>query len=275
MSVAALSLVAPCSAAADVQTLFQSLADQQLRSAPLVPTTAPPSLSPIGDFIETFDQRRGYGIRMVAAKRGRLYAIVTLQGGQYPSVRRALRAFKSSKFRVRSTVIRGRRGYLLKRARDRALLWAEDGVVLYMFTTTSKTVSLNELRATAAGLDRMEGVFVGSDNRGDNEAEVATTTRTVSVDLQFSGQCTAFGEPSGRRDGAVRVTFLPRQGESFAFDVAANRSEGRGDVLSTWQGTVSGTVGASGGTVNLRATGSDGDDSCDTGPVSLTLRPYR
>ena len=274
LSIGALTLAAPAPAAASasVQPLFQSLAGQRLSPAPLVPTTAPRSLSPIEDFIETFDAPRGYGVRMAAARRGRLYAIVALQGGQYPTTRNALRGFKRAGFRARSTRVRARRGYLLTRRRDRALLWTEDGVVYYLFTVTSKTVSLAELRATADGLDRMEGAFIGSDELGDNDAEVATTSRTVSVDVTFTGQCMAFGERSGTRRGTARVAFAPRQGDSFSFDIAPNVDRERSDL--PWQGTVSGTVSANGATVNLRATGADAEDTCDTGPVTLALRPY-
>jgi len=210
---------------------------------------------------------------MAAVRRGRLYALVALQGGQYPSTRIAVRRFRGAGFRPRSTAVRGRRGFLLTRRRDRVLLWSEDGTVYSLYTTTSKTVSLGELRATAAGLDRMEGVFIaGFDDTSDNEAEVAATTHTVSVDVNFIGECMAFGERSGKRLGTVRVAFLPRQVDSFSFDIAPNLDPKRSELA--WQGTVSGRVGANGATLNLRATGAEGEDSCDTGPLTLTLRPY-
>ena len=277
-SVAAVMLVAPSSASADMQALFQRLADQRLNPAPLVPTTAPRSLSPIGDFIATFDVPKGYGIQMAAARRGRLHAFIGLSGGAYPSTRSALRTFRRAGYRTRSTRIRRLRGYLLTRRSDRVLLWSEGGVVYFLYTRTPRTVSLSELRATADGLDRMEGVFQGrtpdDDLSNQASASVAATSRTATVEVEFRAPCvlTATGERSGSLDGVARVAVIPRQGDNFSFDIAPNVDRERSSLA--WQGTVSGTVSANGGTVNLRATGSDAEYRCDTGPVSVALSPY-
>jgi hypothetical protein len=278
LSISASTLGVCAPASAEVQTVFQDLIDQRLRPAPLVPTTAPRDLRPIDDSILTFDQPRGYGIRMQAPLRGRPRAIVDLQGDVFASVRAALRSFREAQFRVRSTRVRERRGYLLTMARqarrppERLLLWAEGGIVYYLHTRTTDTVSVRELRVTATGLDRLEGVFLGNDARGDNEAQVAVTTRTVSADVQFTAPCTetATGERSATRRAAAGVTLAPRGGDSFSFDIGPNLRDARDDF--PWQGTVSGTIGANGATLDLRATGSSAEDSCDTGPVSLTLR---
>ena len=276
LAIAMLALAAPASASADAatQVFFEQLAEQKLKPAPLVPTTGPRSLSPAGDFISTFDQPRGYLIRMGAQRRGRLVALVDLVGGQYPSVGKALRAFRDSALRRRPTVIRGKRGYVLTNRRARVLIWSESGVVYVLITSTPKTVSLNELRATAGGLERLEGVWAGNDERADNEVSVAATSNTVTVETRFSGQCvfSPTGEPSAVRRATTRVAFLRRQGNDFSFDIGPNLDRERSDLA--WQGTVSGTVGTNGGTVNVRATGADAEDSCDTGPVSLTLRPF-
>ena len=277
-SAATVTLIAPSSASADMQALFQRLADQRLSPAPLVPTTAPRSLSPIGDFIATFDAPRGYGIQMAAARRGRLHAFVGLSGDAYPSTRSALRSLRRADYRARSTRIRRLRGYLLTRSHNRVLLWSERGVVYFLYTRTPRTVSLSELRATAEGLDRMEGVFQGrtpdDDLSNQASASVAATSSTATVEVEFRAPCvlTATGERSGSFDGVAGVSVIPRQGDNFSFDIAPNVDRERSSLA--WQGTVSGTVSANGATVNLRATGSDGEYTCDTGPVSITLSPY-
>jgi hypothetical protein len=261
--------------------LLRELAEQRLRPAPLVPTTAPRSLSPVGDFVDTFDTSAGYGIVMGAIRRGRLYALVSLSGGAYPSARVARRTLREAGFRARSTRIRGRRGYLFTiTRRARALLWSEGGVVYVLTARTLRTVSLRELRATAESLDRLEGYFVGTrpdeDTRNMANSAVAITTRTVTVEVEFRAPCIYLptGEPGGSGDGVVTVTLGARQGDSFSFDIAPNVDRERSS--GPWQGTVSGTVNANGGTVNLRATGNGGDSeqACDTGPVSIPLRPY-
>jgi hypothetical protein len=137
---------------------------------------------------------------------------------------------------------------------------------------------VRELRDTAESLDRMEGVLVGrtpdDDNNGQAETSVSATTRTVTVDVEFRAPCVLVqtGEPGGSFDGVARVSLIPRQGDSFSFDIAPNLDRERSSL--PWQGTVSGTLTANGGTVNLRATGTDGEYACDTGPVSIALRPY-
>ena len=278
ISVAAVTLTAPASASADMQSLFRRLADQRLSPSPLVPTTAPRSLSPIGDFIATFDTPKGYGIQMAVARRGRLHAFVGLSGDAYPSTTSALRSFRKADYRTRSTRIRRLRAYLLTRRQNRVLLWSERGVVYFLYTRTPTTVSLTELRATAEGLDRMEGVFHGRtpDDDLDNQASafVATTSRTATVEVEFRAPCvlTETGERSGSLDGVAGVAVIPRQGDNFSFDIAPNVDREHSSLA--WQGTVSGTVSATGATVNLRATGSDGENTCDTGPVSIALRPY-
>jgi hypothetical protein len=125
--IAVLALLAPASASAapatnNAKLFFTQLAEQRLKPAPLVPTTAPSSLSPIGESIATFDQPHGYYIRLADRQRGRPHALVELLAGQYPSARAAVHAYRGGGFRPRSTVVRGKRGFLLTHKRDRALV---------------------------------------------------------------------------------------------------------------------------------------------------------
>jgi hypothetical protein len=280
LSVAAATLAAPAPASADMQVVLRQLAEQRLSPPPLVPTTAPRSLRPIDNFIGTFNTPRGYGIDIGAAIRGRLHALVSLTGGLYPSTRVGLRRIRGTGYRARSTRVRGLRGYVLTRRarRETVLLWSEGGVVYTLYTRTPRTVSLSELRATAAGLDRLVGVFRGSapgdDTRNFADAWVGATSRTVTVDVEFRGPCvlTESNEPGGSFDGVAGVSVMPRQGDNYSFDIAPNLDQERSGF--PWQGTVSGAVSASGATLDMRAMGSNGEYTCDTGPVSVTLRPF-
>jgi hypothetical protein len=273
--VAALMLLAPASASAtnNAQFFFTHLAEQRLRPAPLVPTTAPRALSPVAESIETFDLPHGYDIQMAAPERGRPTALVGLQAGQYRTAGRALHTFRGAGFRTRSMRVRGRRGYLLTHGRDRVLLWGEGGVVYTLITSTPKTVSISELRATATGLDRLDGLWQANDELGYTDVLVAATSHTVTAEVEFTAPCVsaATGEPSPVRRATARVAFVPRQGDAFSFPIAPNLDPDQSGL--TWQGMVSGTVG-NGGMVNLRATAADSQDSCDTGPQSLRLGRY-
>ena len=269
LSITLLTLCAPARASADVQEVFQGLAERRLSPAPLVPTTAPRSLRPLDATIATLSnpRRSGYGIRLANDATD---SVIALRGGEFTSMKTAVRQYRRSGFSVRSTQIRKRDGYLLTRSRDRTLLWVEKGVVYWMGSATPKTVSIKELRATAAGLDRLEGAFSGSDELGENAVFMVTTRRTVTAYVEWTANCTGpDGSPSAQRAGQAGVTLAPRQGRSFAFDIAENL---RGSTPFPWQGTVSGTTDADGGTVEFRVTASTADESCDSGPKSIAVR---
>jgi hypothetical protein len=277
VSITLLVLAAPAPASAGVMEVFQDLAERQLRPAPLVPISAPGALSPLDPVIETLRSRRrgGYGIRLAADSRGGP-TVIALEGGSFPSIAAALRDFRRGSFKPRSTRVRGRRGYLLTRRlgkTDRSLLWSEGGRVYTLGSGTPRTISLRQLRATAEDLDPLVGAFIGSDANGEQEAFFVATQRTVTGNVAWTAPCTA---PDGTsvhpRAGQANVTLHPKRGSEFTFDIAANLG---GSNPAPWQGTVSGTVGTSGGTVNIRATTTVDPDTCDTGPVSFAVRPQR
>ena len=62
------------------------------------------------------------------------------------------------------------------------------------------------------------------------------------------------------------MTLLPRAGSGFAFDIAEHVRD-----AEPWTGTVTGTIGSGGITLEIRATGTIGGDVCDTGALTLTL----
>jgi hypothetical protein len=269
--VVALALAAPAPASGDVLSEFQKLAGLGLSRPPLVPTTAPTLLRPIDATIFASELSSGYSIRLVSGRRNN--QVLLVQGGAYPSMRAARRAFRRARYRARPTRVRGARGFVVTRAPSRAVLWAEGGVVYFVATTTSRTVPFAEVRATAEGLDRLGGSFVGSDESTASDVQVAVTSRTVTVDVLFRGQCTLpDGSSLGLYRGHAYASLAPRQGDGFAVEIGPN-VDAEGSELA-WQGTVSGTVGADGASVDFRATGTGEEgSSCDTGPVSVQLRP--
>ena len=82
-----------------------------------------------------------------------------------------------------------------------------------------------------------------------------TTRRTVTLDVSFEADCA-----STIRVGQADVTLLRRQGDTFGFDLEA-----------PWTGRVTGTIGRSGITLEVRASGTIGGETCDTGPLTLAL----
>jgi hypothetical protein len=280
LATAAAAFAFPSPASADYIAVSQKLADRHLRPAPLLPTTAPRSLQTLDATMELSSTRRrsAYAIAMRNAYRSNtIDTVIFLEGGEYKSLRAALHAFRGS--RAHSTRVRGRRAYLISAQGVRTLFWSEGGRVYEMGSGTPRTVSLKELRATAEALDPLVGGFSGSVEStsesgvfSSHEAFVAVTRHTVSADVDWSADCvTPDGRPGTQRAGRARAALQPRRGDEFSFDIAPFAVRGSPPV--PWQGTVSGTVGASGGTLNMRATAVAEGETCDSGPVTLTLRP--
>ena len=270
---ALLGAAAPAPASADVYITFRDLVGRQLSPTPLVPTTAPASLRPIDETIRKFatSSPRGYGIVLAAPPRSRP-AVIALSGGTYRSVSAARKQLRRLKYRARSTRVRSRRGYLLTRTTTRLLLWAEEGRVYTLATNTPRTVSVAGLQEMATNLDRLGGAFVGESEDSRNTVDVVTTQRTATVDVDFQAPCTASdGLSAGSERAMTSGVLVPRQGDAFTFDVAPGLRD-----PGAWQGTVSGNVGPNGGTVEIRAaTVNEFGDRCDTGALSLGLRPYQ
>jgi hypothetical protein len=274
-SIATIALSVPASAGADVLSGFQRLAARHLRPAPLVPTAVPGSLSPLG---RTFTlsgsrSRSGYAWRLVHYSANGPDAIIALERGAFKTVAATLRYDRRLGFKARPTRVRGHRGYLLTRKlgpTQWSLVWMEGGVVYEMGTGTPKKISVEQLRATASGLDHLERDYVGSHyDANDNElgAVLVTTRHTVSGEVSWSAQCTLpDGSLTTAHAGTADITVLRRQGNAFSFDIASHLL--RPDA---WSGTVSGVVGPNAITLNLHASGVFDGSTCDTGPVSLTL----
>ena len=264
----ALALLAPAAARADLLDEYQRLAERELSPAPLVPTTAPPAIGRIDRAVQGLGSRRrsGYGVRLVHYTEPGPDAIVALEGGSFKGMRGALREMRQFGFSKRTTRVRGHRGYLLARPRERALLWREGGVVYWMGTGTLDKISVRGLRKTAAGLDRLGGAFVGTGDgdRYDTGAVIVTTATTVTAHVDWGAECfAADGSQRAGHAGVKRFTLLPRDGAAFTADL-----DGGG-----WTGSVSGTVREGAVDVEVHATRTAGDETCDTGPVAFTARP--
>ncbi len=262
-------LVGPAAAGASVVDTYQQLAERGLKPAPLVPTTVPGNLAPIDRTVSLMGIRRGYAIRFQSFEPE---AVAVVSGGEYRTLRAALRDYKRQAYGRRPMRIRGKRGYLLTRRLgpdSRFLVWVERGVVHSVGSGTARTVSVANLRSIARGLDRLERDFIGGHADPDNSSEAfaLTTERTVSLDVSFAAQCTFPGstEPSVRV-GQASVTMLRRQGDRFAFDVAEHRT-GSGE----WTGTVTGTISPTAMTLEIRASATIDGSACDTGALTLVL----
>jgi hypothetical protein len=266
---AAVALAAPSAASADVLGSYQDLAARRLSPAPLVPTTAPRSLSPLDRTVDVLGSRRrsGYGLRLASTSPE---AVIALEGGSFGTLKAALRdATRVLGFKAKRTRIRGHRGYTFTGSRGRMLLWSEGGRVYELATGTPRTVSLKALRATAAGLDRLERDYVGSGGDPDlgDGAVALTTEHTITIDVSWGANCVLPGGlPAAAHGGSAHPTLLRRQGAAFGFDIARYRT---GDLA--WAGSVSGTIGPDAIQLSMQASGFFDGANCDTGPVAYAL----
>jgi hypothetical protein len=272
ISIALIASSAPASAS--VLDTYQGLAERHLSPAPLVPTTAPPSLAPLDRTVtsSTSLRRSGYGIRLVHYGSQGPDAVIALEGGSFKTLKAALGDGKRSGFKARSTRIRGHSGYLLTRRlgpTSRSLLWVENGRVYSIGSGTPKKVSLRQLRATAGGLDPIGNHYLGSGGDPDNpsEAQVVTTAHTVSASVDWGAQCLSPGATATTpRVGRANAALLARRGDAFTFDIAQHRV-GEG----AWNGTVSATIAPNAVTINVRATATVDGQSCDSGAQTFSV----
>jgi hypothetical protein len=266
------------SARADILDTYQALARRHLSPVPLVPTTVPRSLEPADQTItrSTSRGRGSYSIRIVHYGVGGPDAVIALAGGEYKTLKAALHDFGTFSYRRHSTRVRGHRGYVLRRKRgvaERWLLWAEGGVIFSIGTGTPRKVSLEQLRATAAGLEQLGRVYIGSgpDPSRSDEGYLVTTQHTVSGEVTWEAQCVMpDGRPGSPRVGNAYVTLLRHGGDTFTFDIATYRV-GEGE----WTGTVSGSVGADGITLSVQATANIDGSACTSGPLTYTIPPLK
>jgi hypothetical protein len=266
----------PAAAEADVLDVYQRLASRNLSPAPLVPTVVPPSLRPYDRTVTTAPTRRGRGYALRIVREGTdNAAVVVVTGGEFKTMRALLRDHRRSSFAKRRTRVRGHRGWLLTRTLGpdvRTLAWVERGVVHSVGSGTARTVSLRQLRRTAAKLDPLERDWIGgaTDPEDFSEAYGVTTERTITLRVAFEADCAPPGNPdaAGVRVGNAHVTLLPRNGDQFAFDIADHLTDSE-EV--PWTGTVTGTIAPGSITLDVRATGAFEGDVCDSGALTLTL----
>ena len=274
-ALAVLSLGLPAAAQAGLIDTYQRLAERRLAHPPLVLTTAPRVLTPLDRTLSNGTTRgaRGYSLRAVHYGAGGPDAIVVVTGGEFRTLRRTLREERRLGFRVKRRIgIRGKRGYLLTRRLgplNRSLVWVERGVVYSVGSGTPRKISLADLRSVARGLDRLERDWFGGSADPDSSSEgfAVTTERTVSVDVSFETTCSVPGSTAATvRVGQASATALRRDGDRFSFEIAQH-PRGAG----SWTGTVTGTIAPGAITLSLRATGTVDGETCDSGPVTLTL----
>jgi hypothetical protein len=203
-------------------------------------------------------------------------AVIVLERGTFKTMRAALRDARRLGFTGRRTRVRGHPGRLLTRhlgPTQWSLVWIEDGLIHSLGTGTPRTVSRRQLRATAAGLDRLGRAYLGAPDDPESSAEgwAVTTEHTVSVRVSWEAQCVAPGASVAEiRVGTAQVTTLARTADAFSFDIASHRL-GAG----AWSGTVAGTVSPAAIAVTVQATGTIDGLACDTGTSSFRLQPLR
>jgi hypothetical protein len=271
---ALVALGAPAVGSADVLGVYRELAARGLRPAPLVPTAAPPALVPLDRTLTGSPSRRrsGYALRLVHYGDNGPDAIIVLERGAFKTMRAALRDGRRLGFKVRRTRVRGHRGYLLTRhlgPTQRSLVWVEDGLIHTLATGTPRKVSLEQLRATAAGLEHLGRDYMGTPANPENSSEghAVTTDRAMTAYVTWEAQCVAAdGSPAGIRAGSGRVGVIPLQGNAFSFDIAQHRVG-----TDPWSGSVSGTISPAAIALTIRASGSFDGLTCDSGALSFTL----
>ncbi len=256
------ALMLPAVARADLLDTFRRLDLRSLNPAPLVPTVVPPRLRPIDRTITQSPtvHRRAYAVRLVHYTDAGPDAVLALSGGDYPSMKAALRDHRGEKHR--SMRVRGRHAFFFNKRGDRHIVWSEGARVFDLVSGTPRKVSVAQMRATAAGLEPLGHYYIGSSQDPDSSAyaDLATTAHTVSVRLEFNANCT-FTPHAGQ----AAVFVAPLHGGSFSFDVASNRLGS-----APWTGSVSGTVGADSASVHYDVSGTIDGESC-SGAETLSL----
>ena len=272
---AVVGLSVPAAASADVLDVYEDLAARRMSPAPLVPTVVAPVFRPLDRTIAPSPSRRrsGYGIRMVRNASAGTDAIIVLEGGSFKNLKAALRDGRRLGFKAKRTRVRGRHGYLLTRRLgprpQRSLVWVEDGLVYTLAASTSRKVSLERLRATAAALDHLGREYIGAPDDPNNSSEgfAVTTQRTVTTRVSWEAQCVqSDGSPAGIYVGSARATLIPRSGNAFSFDIARHRTD-----ANPWNGTVSGTVSPTAIDLTIQASGTIEGYTCDTGSLLFAL----
>jgi hypothetical protein len=271
------TLLAPSVASADILTDYQKLAARRLSPAPLVFTVAKPPLTEIDQTIQSSGSRRrsGYGLRLVHYTSGGPDAVIALEAGSWTTVRAAVRDRRQLRTKATHTRVRGHAATLLTGRGQRQLLWREGGRVYWLATGTPRTVSLKELRATAAGLDPLGNAYAGSVTNPQSDAEreagavVLTTAHTITADVSWTGNCIdPNGAPNNYYGGGAHAALVRLSGNAFSFDAARHPA-----TDAVWSGTVSGTVSPGAVTMSVNTTGSFDGNACSAGPMSLLLRP--
>jgi hypothetical protein len=276
LAVALLCVIVPGARADDTLFVLQKLSDRRLSPAPLVFTQLPPAMPPYLQAIQNAGGARsknGYVIRAAHYTPNGPDAIVALSRGDYKSIKAALRAYRRDRFKVRSTRIRHRRGYVLTRKlsgpREWILEWVEDGHVYSLGTGTPKKVSVKDLRSTAAGLEHLTGQFLGDyfqpgSNNTDFGAVLVTTEHTVTGHIDFgTDNCTYNGSPAAGHGGGIDLGAVRLNGNAFSAPIGGG-----------WTGTLSGTVSTNAVGLTLHGTGSFNGENCDTGQMAVTATPF-
>jgi hypothetical protein len=167
--------------------------------------------------------------------------------------------------------VRGRRGYLLRAARETAMLWSEDARVYMLATGTPRKVPVAALRAIASGLDHLGANYIGTYFQPDSNntslgAVLVATQRYVSGNVDFgTDNCVFNGFPAAAHGGSSTFLMVPLEGGDFTIPL-------NGPLVTPagWNGTLTGAVTPAAVTLSLQGSGTFDGTACDTGLMSLT-----
>ena len=275
---AVLVLATAASARADVYDTYSGLSARHLKPAPLVFTSVPPAFRPADHALVDDGAlgRGGYLIRVLHYKNNLPDGVIALERNRFRTLAATLRdAKRTFLFHVaRHVRVHGHKGLLLVRrgpnGTEREFLWSEGKAVYTIGSGTPRYVSLAALRATANHLEHVVQDYIGSsaDPNSGSEGYGVVTEHTLTLHVDFDATCVPPDQPLAAyaAGGQTSVTLMPRNGNNFSWDIAQHHPSDQ-----QWSGTVTGTIAPSAITVQLHATGALRGDSCDSGPVSLTL----
>ena len=271
-------LAAAAAARADVYDVYSGLSARHLKPAPLVFTSVPPAFRPVDRALVDDGAlgRGGYLIRVLHYKHNLPDGVIALERNRFRTLAATLRdAKRTLGFHVaRHVSVRGHKGLLLVRAGphgpEREFLWNEGKAVYDIGSGTPKYVSLAQLKATANHLEHVVQDYIGTaaDPNSASGGYGVVTEHTLTLHVDFDATCAPPGQPMASYGGSgqTSISLMRRNGNSFSWDIAQHHPSDE-----QWSGTVTGTIAPGAITVQLHATGSIRGDSCDSGPVSLTL----
>ncbi len=294
LAIVAIAL-APVAARAEV-TVFEAYNDltPRLKPAPLVPMAFPAALTPLGEVrvYEGFDAHGHYSLQYSleippkrAGGRATLAGDLLVKNFSTKSLSKQARSGKRQ-FHESAVLVRGQKGVLLKAKHTTTLglLWAERGTVYELATGTPKTVSLADLQATAAGMDRLVAQLEGftppetgfSARNLSVQARVMLGERSALIEAGWQAGCAEVAGSENAPSGAGQaIVTLPLSSGSVSLPATPvpTESPGPGETAA-WTLSAGGSLASTGGQLTEQVSGTANGRSCAVGPATFALAPF-